>query len=112
MKIEEFSKRNLERCLSPKGFNHPLEAWSTSDWMVAMMGEAGEACNIVKKLNRARDGIPGNKETVGELRDMLRRELADVYIYLNLVCLSLGIDLSSAVPEKFEETSRKIGYVE
>jgi len=58
-----FSERNRRRCESEKGFNHTLDSWSLSDWMVATVGELGEEANIVKKLNRVRDGIPGDRET-------------------------------------------------
>lgn len=108
----EFSERNKKRCESPKGFNHKLSDWSGSDWMTAIVGELGEAANVLKKLNRVRDGIPGNKETPEELRVMLRQELADAYIYLDIFAQSQDIDLEAAVMEKFDITSLKIGYVE
>ncbi len=108
----EFSRRNKERCESPKGFNHKMNDWSASDWFTAIMGELGEAANIQKKLNRVRDGIPGNKETELELKTNLAKELADVYIYLDILCQSQGIDLYRSVLAKFDETFKKIGYVE
>lgn len=109
-----FSDRNLQRCEAPNGFNHPLHSWSPSDWAVAFMGEAGEACNIIKKLNRIRDGIPGNEahETEAYLRGALRKELADAYIYLDLLALRYGFDLEECRDQKFDETSHKIGYAE
>jgi hypothetical protein len=57
MTFGEFSEANRARCESPQGFNHPLAGWSTSDWMTAMVGEVGEAANVVKKLNRVRDCV-------------------------------------------------------
>lgn len=108
----EFSKRNLKRCESPKGFNHLLSDWSSSDWMVALIGEIGEAANVLKKLNRVRDGIPGNKHTPDELREMFANELADAYIYLDLLCQSLGIELEASVNRVFENKSKEIGYTE
>lgn len=107
----EFSKMNLARCEAPNGFNHKLASWSTSDWFVAIMGELGEAANVVKKLNRVRDGIPGDKQTPEELRQKLEHELADTYIYLDLICQSLDIDLLSAVIRTFQAKSKEIGYV-
>lgn len=108
--MREFSAENLARCTSPDGFNHPLDSWSLSDWMTATLGELGEAANVTKKLNRYRDGIPGNKETEAELREMLADELADTFIYLDLLAMAAGIDLPSAVRSKFDRTSAKIGY--
>lgn len=107
-----FSYRNLARCESPDGFNHKLSSWSLSDWMTATTGELGEAANIAKKLNRVRDSIPGNRETPEELRASLADELADVFIYLDLMAQSQGIVLQDAVRSKFAKTSDKIGYVE
>ena len=112
MNTSSFSLRNRIRCESPHGFNHKLGDWSLSDWMTATLGELGEAANIAKKLNRVRDGIPGNTETDIDLRQKLADELADTFIYLDLLCQSQGIDLSDAVEAKFDKTSRKIGYQE
>lgn len=109
MTFTGFSTVNRMRCESAAGFNHALNSWSTSDWMTATMGELGEAANIAKKLNRIRDGIPGNKETKEELVIALREEIADVFIYLDLLAQSQGFDLESAVREKFNKTSQKLG---
>ena len=109
--LREFSKKNRIRCEHREGFNHPLEGWTLSDWMTATMGELGEAANVVKKLNRYRDGIKGNSESEAELRAALADELADTFIYLDLMTQAAGIDLVEAVRDKFNRTSRKIGYV-
>lgn len=109
MKFSDFSKTNRARCEHPQGFHHALNSWSLSDWLTATMGELGEAANIAKKLNRVRDGIPGNTVTEEELRAAFREEIADVFIYLDLLAQSQGIDLASAVREKFNKTSRKLG---
>ena len=108
----KFSERNLRRCEAPNGFNHKLDSWTLSDWMTATLGELGEAANIVTKLNRVRDGIPGNTENKEELKEKLKEELADVYIYLDLMVQAVGLDLDVIVEEKFNRTSAKIGYAE
>lgn len=110
MTFDEFSTANRARCESPKGFNHQLHGWSTSDWMTALVGEVGEAANVVKKLNRYRDGVPGNKVPEAELRDMLRRELGDVFVYLDLMAQSLGFSIADAAIEVFNAKSTDIGY--
>lgn len=107
-----FSERNRKRCESSNGFNHKLESWSLSDWMTALTGEVGEAANIVKKMNRARDGIPGNSETSEHLKEMLADELADIAVYLDLIVQAAGFDLEQIREQKFNKTSRKIGYKE
>jgi NTP pyrophosphatase (non-canonical NTP hydrolase) len=108
----KFSERNRRRCEAPDGFNHPLNSWSLSDWVTATVGEVGEAANIVKKLNRVRDGIPGNDETPEELRGKLADEIADAAIYLDLWAQAAGLDLETIRDAKFKKTSQKIGYVE
>ena len=108
--FREFSAENLARCESKQGFNHKIGDWSLSDWMTATVGEMGEAANVAKKLNRVRDGVPGNVETEFDLREMLADELADTFIYLDLLSQSQGINLSEAVRSKFDRTSAKIGY--
>lgn len=107
-----FSERNKKRCEAPNGFNHKLESWSLSDWMTATLGELGEAANIIKKLNRVRDGIPGNKETPQQLQADLAMELADAAIYLDLLVQAAGLDMVAICNAKFAITSAKIGYVE
>ena len=87
-----------------------LSSWSTSDWMTAVTGELGEAANIVKKLNRCRDRIPGNTETEEELREKLGEEIADTAIYLDLLAQSLGFALGRLIARKFNATSARIGY--
>lgn len=68
-------------------------------------GEVGEALNIIKKLERERLGIRGSRATVAELAE----ELADVIICCDLIAMATGIDLKTAVEDKFNKTSEKVG---
>lgn len=70
-----------------------------------LAGEVGEACNVVKKLERERSGWRGSRATV----DDLAAELADVVICADLLALAEGIDLDAAVAAKFNATSEKVG---
>jgi NTP pyrophosphatase (non-canonical NTP hydrolase) len=108
----KFSERNRIRCESPKGFGHRLDSWSLSDWMVAVCGECGEAANIVKKLNRYRDGIPGNSKTKEELMEDLKKELGDISVYLDLMAQAIGCDLEILREDVFQRKSEMIGYKE
>lgn len=101
---------NVSRCARwhPRGLNE----WSLSDWACATGGELGEAMNIVKKLNRERDGIAGNTLSEDELHCELADELADVAIYLDIWAASEGIDLGAAIASKFNRTSEKVGFPE
>ena len=110
MTFDEFSDMNRRRCEAPDGFGHALGSWSLSDWFTALVGELGEAANVAKKLNRVRDGVRGNKETEGELKDKLKGELADTFIYLDLLCQSQGFRIGDVVKGTFDAKSEQIGY--
>lgn len=79
----QLRRANLAR-QGPDGWNQPLHGWSIDDWAVALGGELGETLNVVKKLNRARDGMPGNQRSAAELLGDLADELADTVLYLDL----------------------------
>jgi NTP pyrophosphatase (non-canonical NTP hydrolase) len=68
-----------------------------------LAGEVGEACNIIKKLERERIGLRGTRATRQELAD----ELADVIICADLIAMQAGINLDKAVRKKFNATSHK-----
>lgn len=70
-----------------------------------LAGEVGEACNVIKKIERERMGIRGSRATLQQLAE----ELADVVICADLIAMSAGIDLDVAVAEKFNATSEKVG---
>lgn len=70
-----------------------------------LAGETGEACNIIKKLERERLGLRGSRAT----REQLANELADVVICADLVAMQCGIDLDAAVRRKFNITSNNVG---
>lgn len=59
----------------------------------ATAGEVGEACNVIKKLERERHGWRGSRATVGQLAE----ELADVVICADLAAPAAGVDLEEAV---------------
>ena len=108
--FEQFSEANRKRCESPDGFNNNINDWDTSDWFLAILGELGEAANVGKKLNRVRDGIPGNKQTPDELRAKLKKELGDVFVYLDLTAQAHGFNIIDAVIDVFNTKSEEIGY--
>src|SRR5690606_26105229 len=55
LSFRKVSETNLDRALvwHPKG----LEEWSPLEWGGALAGEAGELCNILKKLKRLDTGL-------------------------------------------------------
>ncbi|MBB6262524.1 NTP pyrophosphatase (non-canonical NTP hydrolase) [Paenochrobactrum gallinarii] len=68
-----------------------------------MAGEVGEACNVIKKLERERQGWRGSRSSKEELAS----ELADVIHTAILCAVTAGIDLETATVEKFNATSVK-----
>lgn len=65
------------------------EIWGKFDvsWRLnELAGEVGEVCNVLKKLERERLGIPGSRTTT----DDLGFELADVAICLDLTLMTIG----------------------
>lgn len=116
MDFRKISEANLRRCEASNGFNHRLRDWSQSDWFVAAAGELGEACNVVKKLNRYRDGIYASTNfksmalSERELLDKLRQEVGDTVLYLDLIAHYNGFTLEAAAIEVFDAKSRELGY--
>ena len=80
-----------------------------SDWMLACLGELGEAANIQKKLNRLRDGLR-NKEDAVELRAKFKSEIGDTMLYLDLVAQAAGFSLEEAAQQSFNDKCDEIGY--
>ena len=80
-----------------------MDSWSHNDWGVAFAGEAGEACNKLKKLRRG--DFPSNRFT----REMIADEIADTVIYADLLCERLGVSLEEAIVRKFNEVSESAG---
>lgn len=83
-----------------RGREVPLTFRSTE-----LAGETGEACNVIKKLERERLGWVGSRDTLEHLAE----ELADVVICVDLIAMDLGLDLGDAIRAKFNLTSEKNG---
>jgi len=108
--FEELRQANFSRCLRwhPAG----IHQWSHSDWAVALAGEVGELCNVIKKLNRVRDGLPGNTITPENLMRMVAEELGDVAAYLDLVATRFNLKLEDCIKEKFNVVSERNKFPE
>lgn len=76
--------------------------WSLGEWSNAVMGELGEAANIIKKVKRG-------DMTLDEARPSLAKELADVQTYLDILAFRAGINLGEATRDKFNEVSKRVG---
>ena len=106
--LQKLRSKNVPRC---EQVFHQLDSWSPTDWACAMAGEAGEACNVAKKMKRLSEGTNSAKDpqSYAEYCRMMAKELADVVIYADLLAARLGIDLGEAIVEKFNEVSDRMG---
>jgi len=109
--FEEVHAANTARCVR---WHEDSQAWTGADWATALGGECGEALNVVKKIRRLECGLgPGpNDPPPGALGEMLIEELADVYLYLDLLAWHYGVDLPSAIVAKFNRVSARQGFPE
>lgn len=110
--FSELRYKNVRRC--EKSF-HPVTSWSVNDWAVALAGEVGELCNLLKKVKRYDDSEkvgtnPRNQKRPEPIE--IADEAADVVIYLDLLCARQGIDLGEAVRRKFNRVSEECGSTE
>lgn len=75
--------------------------WSLNDWLTAVVGELGEAANLLKKIRRG-------DFTIDQARPELADELADVLTYLDILASQCGINLGKATIDKFNRVSQKV----
>lgn len=112
-KINTINKRRCKRW-----HDSGIDNWSISDWAVAMAGEAGEICNAVKKLNRLRDNLPSKNDpgrqidTVAEAKEKIGEEIADTFLYLDLLAIRLGLNMEKEIIKKFNAVSKKYNFPE
>lgn len=66
------------------------EAFGLSFYSNELVGEIGEACNIIKKLHREDAGVPGSRDTF----EHLGQELADCLICTRNLWIKSGVDLN------------------
>jgi len=89
------------------------EPWILLDWSNAMAGEAGEACNAVKKLRRIQTGSHLNGQsakTLEEARYNIAREIGDTIIYAFHFAEAIGWSLEDCLRESFNRVSEKNGF--
>lgn len=95
---------------------HGLHSWTVMEWGCAMAGEAGEACNVAKKIRRIEQGIAKRPEetqgavSMAKQKEKLAEECADTLIYMDLLCAHQGIDLEAAIIKKFNSVSIEYGF--
>ena len=108
--FQYISRANIARCRMwhPNG----VQEWTISDWAVAMAGEAGEACNAVKKLRRIETGARqfNGPKSHPEAVQAIAIELGDTFLYLDILAWRLGVDLERAIIDTFNRVSIREGF--
>jgi NTP pyrophosphatase (non-canonical NTP hydrolase) len=110
--LQQISAANRARCERwHPGF--PNDGWTGADWSNAMAGEAGETCNVVKKLRRLDfDLQQAAADTRPDLLAKLATEVGDTFIYLDLLAQHYGLDLGRCVVDTFNRVSVREGFPE
>ncbi len=98
----QFGRLRAANILRDKEWN-PDKVLSLTFRSTELAGEIGEACNVVKKLERERLGLRGSRDTVEHLAE----ELADGYICLDLIAMEFDIPVWDAIKQKFNKTSNE-----
>ena len=100
--FDRFQQVNKHRCETKF---HQCETWLPSGWPLAIAGEAGELCNLIKKVVRG-------DFSFDDKRGEILKELADVIIYCDLMITAMGAKTGEIVAAKFDEVSQRVGYSE
>lgn len=104
--LREANKKRLPQFKNAKG--EPAHSqpdgsdWALSAWCNAVLGELGEAANLIKKIERG-------DITLGEARAALGKEFADVLTYLDILAFRAGVDLGRETIDKFNAVSVRVG---
>lgn len=96
MDLKEFSKKNMERCLTTFAPGH-----STMGFVLCIQEEIGE-------LAAAINGISGEKKRKAHLtKEDALDAVADAVTYLDLLCTQLGGSLDELLPRVFNMVSER-----
>lgn len=99
--FQQLRDANVQRLSSSK-YKLCEQNWQPAHWVQALVGEVGEAANLLKKVDRG-------DFTLESVRSEIAKELADIQCYLDILAYKLDVDLGDATVSKFNEVSRRIG---
>lgn len=114
--FERFETVNAQRLA--RWHDGDIDDWTLGDWGNALAGEAGEACNAIKKLRRMESGLVGTNKTHNNFASReeavaaIGMELADTVTYCACIAKKLGISLGDFVALKFNIVSDRYGFEE
>lgn len=105
MTFQEFQRINAQRSAEAFGHVPGSPEWPIQNWALAIAGEAGELCNLIKKALRG--DFP-----VATIRSQILEELADVICYTDLAISHMGESTEQVVWDKFCKVSERVGWSE
>lgn len=103
--LKQLKLMNALRC--PAAFNHGIDDKPLLFWATAVGGETGELLNFIKKLERGDYDTDKHSPSYIKFEQNVSDEVADIVIYLDMLMQKLGLDLGSAIIQKFNRTSNE-----
>lgn len=101
--FDQLRAHNVARAKEYYSTSTTCDDWTINDWFTALVGEVGELGNLLKKLRRGDYNTNDHKELF-----ILREEIADIQIYLDLIAWHCGADLGAITIEKFNVVSDRV----
>ncbi len=104
---------NLER--ATEWHKNGIEDWSPAEWGNALAGECGELCNVLKKILQEEKGyqqaaLADVIDKMEVLKEAAAQEIGDTFLYLNLVCKRLDLDIYDCIRDTFNRVSEREGF--
>jgi NTP pyrophosphatase (non-canonical NTP hydrolase) len=91
-----------EQCLGDNEEWFPDQARDSIHHILSMVGELGEVCNIIKKIQRG-------SLTMAEAKDHLHEEMIDVLIYWMSAAAIMGINIEEVYNDKRRVNESRFG---
>lgn len=93
-------------------FGRPIYTGTLQTAALSMARIGGKLGDVVKKLNRVRDGLPGNKLTPKQLDEQLLQYIGAVGRQCDVLANRIGLTLHECVARKFNAVSERMGFPE
>lgn len=90
----------------------PIYSGTLQSAALTMAKLGGKLGDVVKKLNRVRDGLDGNKRTPRQLNEDLALYLGQIGRQCDVLANRIGLNLHECVSRKFNAVSERMGFPE
>src|SRR5687768_14367473 len=105
--LKRLRKANADRC--PEFGIGDIKDVSLEFKTIELSGEVGELNNIVKKIIRG-DTVVHDKGIEITIEEAFKREIADIFICIDLLAAKYEYDIQQIVIDKFNKTTKDRGY--